>query len=847
MKTMKNSQEFMEKVLESSLNGLYLYDLEEGANTFINPQYTTITGYTLQALKSIKGTEFFALFHPEDQARVAAHMEEIRHAADGDILEMEYRFQTANRGWRWCLSRDTVFERSHNGAVRQMLGTFLDVTDRKQTEELLLESEERFRLLVEQAVDGIFVTDAQGGYLDVNPAGCQMLGYSREEILRFSIADVVEEEEVPRIAPEVARFDEGGIVRSEWRFRRKDGSVFVGEVAGRRLNDGRLQGIVRDISERRQAEEERETAVEFLHLVHDSENTDDLIHAATDFFQKISGCEAVGIRMKRGNDYPYYETRGFPKEFVQLESTLCSRDGEGRLIRDSSGKPVLECMCGNVIGGRFDPSKPFFTEGGSFWTNSTTELLAGSAEADRQTRTRNRCNGEGYESVALIALQVGEERLGLLQLNDKRKGRFSPRIMDRWERLAGYLAVALSRFAAGEALRESEERFRAMADSIPQLAWMAHSDGSIFWYNRRWYEYTGTEPQQMQGWGWQSVHDPEMLPDVLDRWKASIATGESFDMEFPLRGSDGCFRWFLTRVMPLKDSQGRVTRWFGTNTDISEKREHEQALEKAKQELETRVEERTAQLNQKNRELQEFVYIASHDLQEPLRKVQVFSSLINESHRDSLDDRGRDYLERMGKSAERMQQFIQALLQYARTDRHIESFKELNLNTIAHGAISNLEILRVETRGEIEVEYLPAVQAEPIRMVQLFQNIIGNALKFHGKDRPPKVRIRAELPLDQEGRKGLVCRIYFEDNGIGFEEKDLDRIFSPFERLHGRDVYEGTGIGLATCRKIVQLHGGNLTARSTPGKGSIFIVELPIKQDEHEENHRPFQSTGREP
>lgn len=131
---------------------------------------------------------------------------------------------------------------------------------------------------------------------------------------------------------------------------------------------------------------------------------------------------------------------------------------------------------------------------------------------------------------------------------------------------------------AEEALQESEHRFQAMADAIPQLAWMAKGDGYIFWYNRRWYEYTGTTPQQMEGWGWQRVHDPDMLPQVLERWQASIATGDPFDMEFPLRGADGQFRWFLTRVMPLKDAEGRVVRWFGTNTDISERRQTAQAL-----------------------------------------------------------------------------------------------------------------------------------------------------------------------------------------------------------------------------------------------------------------------------
>ena len=217
----------------------------------------------------------------------------------------------------------------------------------------------------------------------------------------------------------------------------------------------------RDVSRHRREEQERETAAGFLRLVNESQGKDDLVRKAVTFFQEKSGCEAVGIRLEDGDDYPYFEARGFPQEFVRLENQLCTRDRNGAVVRDSAGYPLCECMCGNVICGRFDPAKPFFTARGSFWTNSTTELLARTTESDRQARTRNRCNGEGYESVALIALTVGKDRLGLLQLNDRRKGRFTAAGIALWERLAGYLAVALAKTLAEGAVGRSEERYRA--------------------------------------------------------------------------------------------------------------------------------------------------------------------------------------------------------------------------------------------------------------------------------------------------------------------------------------------------------------------------------------------------
>jgi PAS domain S-box-containing protein len=154
-------------------------------------------------------------------------------------------------------------------------------------------------------------------------------------------------------------------------------------------------------------------------------------------------------------------------------------------------------------------------------------------------------------------------------------------------------------------LRESEEQFGSLANSIPELCWMAHGDGHIFWYNERWYEYTGTEPSQVEGWGWQSLHDPQILPAVLEHWRDCIRTGEPFEMEFPIRGGDGVFRWFLTRIRPIRDARGKVIRWFGINTNIHEQRETREALNEARQKLEKRVRERTSELNQANDSLRE--------------------------------------------------------------------------------------------------------------------------------------------------------------------------------------------------------------------------------------------------
>jgi PAS domain S-box-containing protein len=346
--------------------------------------------------------------------------------------------------------------------------------EKYESADALRESEERFRLLVDGVKDyAIFMLDPAGNVVSWNQGAERIKGFRSEEILgrhfsRFYVDEDVKEGKPQRELDQAAtagRFEDEG-----WRMR-KDGSRFWANAVISALRDeaGRLRGftkITRDITEQRRAQQERETTIAFLRLVNDSPGTRELVRTAATFFQQQSGCEAVGIRLHEGEDYPYYEARGFPKAFVLLENSLCAKDSAGCVIRDSAGDPVIECMCGNVICGRFDPAKPFFTEHGSFWSNNTTELLRSTTDADRQARTRNRCNGEGYESVALLPLRLGEQRMGLLQLNDRRIGIFSAEAIASWERLADYLAVALGKFRAEEELRKSEQRYRSLFDNM---------------------------------------------------------------------------------------------------------------------------------------------------------------------------------------------------------------------------------------------------------------------------------------------------------------------------------------------------------------------------------------------
>jgi light-regulated signal transduction histidine kinase (bacteriophytochrome) len=238
------------------------------------------------------------------------------------------------------------------------------------------------------------------------------------------------------------------------------------------------------------------------------------------------------------------------------------------------------------------------------------------------------------------------------------------------------------------------------------------------------------------------------------------------------------------------------------------------------------VELTIARLEESNRELEQFATVASHDLQEPLQKIQMFGSLLAAKYADILDEPGRHYLERMEHAALRMQALIDNLLALSRVTSSARPFTEVDLAETAREVVSDLEVVIEQSNARVEIADLPTVTGDPLQLRQLLQNLIGNALKFSRKDSPPIVSLYPRLSGTDNGHCAP-WSIVVEDNGIGFEPRHRERIFQAFERLNGPRDYEGTGIGLTICKRIAERHGGDVTATSTPGRGSTFIVTLP--------------------
>ena len=342
--------------------------------------------------------------------------------------------------------------------------------------------------------------------------------------------------------------------------------------------------VFQDQTESRRRLDERETRLTLLQLLNEQNDTHEMIRNITGFLQKRSGCEAVGVRLKEGDDYPYFETRGFTQEFVQAESSLCGRDATGELLRDSTGNPVLECMCGNILSGRFNPALPFFTAKGSFWSNCTTELLASTTEEDRQARTRNRCNGEGYESVALFRMRSGDETLGLLQLNDRAKGRFTPELLEFMESSADEIAIALAQRQAQARLRESEERFSKSFKNNP--AWLAivhMGTNKVLEVNDAWTRIFGYTREEAIGRTTVElgIYDEETYRKIMEEAKAK---GSVRNVEVSIKNRTGENRvllvsreaigikgepYLLAMGLDITDRKRAETRITGTDTTQS--------------------------------------------------------------------------------------------------------------------------------------------------------------------------------------------------------------------------------------------------------------------------------------
>jgi len=381
------------------------------------------------------------------------------------------------------------------------------------------------------------------------------------------------------------------------------------------------------------------------------------------------------------------------------------------------------------------------------------------------------------------------------------------------------------RKTAEAAVIESEARFRHLAETIPQLAWAAQPDGHIFWYNRRWYEYTGTTPEQMEGWGWQQVHDPAVLPAVLERWRTSIATGQPFDMEFPLRGADRAFRPFLTRVAPLRDEAGQVVQWFGTNTDVTEQRRAAEERER----LLAGERAARAESERQSRMKDEFLATLSHELRTPLNAILGWSQILRAGGGGAAHDADdvRQGLEVIERNARAQTKIIEDLLDMSRiiAGKVRLDVQRVPLAPAIEAAVETVRPAAVAKGVRLQVVLDPhagPVSADPARLQQVFWNLLSNSVKHTG--RGGRVQVLLE-------RVNSHLEVSVIDDGEGVSPEFLPHVFDRFRQADSSAArrHGGLGLGLSIVKQLVELHGGTVRAKSPGvGKGATFTVTLPL-------------------
>ena len=557
--------------LSRNANDIVLLLDEDGIILDANDRAASAYGYRLEELRAMRVRDLRTLDALGDfsgQFRLAKEQTAVRFESthvrrDGSFFPVEVSsraFQMEGRTYVQSIIRD--------------------ISERKASEELLKNSEERFRRLFEDAAEGLVLVDCATGFLnDCNLAFQRMVGRDRQALVGTSLERLVPDACIEalnqKLSTILASDDGSGDLESRLIIASgEERDVLIQarliRIQGRPI----LQEMFTDLTEARRRERERDATVRLLSLLNEPvSRTHELIALLTEFLQEWTGCEAVGIRLREDEDYPYYETRGFPPTFVEAESRLCARDPSGDPLRDGSGNPVLECMCGNILCRRFDPSLPFFTARGSFWTNSTTHLLASTSEADRQNRTRNRCNGEGYESVALIPMISGEAVLGLMQLNDHAPGRFSLELIEFLEQAARQIALALAQRRAQEDLAASEKRFRDISQAAGEFLWETGSDGNIVFITDRIRDLLGYAPEEMVGREPYAFMDPAIsprpvLPDMDDFQNREMAAVHQ----------SGRRVWLNMTRLRMTDAQGRHLGFRGVGMDITDRKRAALAL-----------------------------------------------------------------------------------------------------------------------------------------------------------------------------------------------------------------------------------------------------------------------------
>ncbi len=618
-----------------------------------------------------------------------------------------------------------------------------------------LSADAMYRLLVERCRDGVFLADADGGLIFANASCRQMLGYSAEELRGLNLRQLCLPAEAGNIESALRSVRADRCRQFEQELRRKDGTRFPAEISLQWHAEGWVQGVFRDITERKLAEEV---------LARDRQLLRTLIETIPDRIY-VKDADARFLL----NNAAHLRALGAQSQDDALGKT------------DFDFRPAdfaARCMA-----------------------DDQAVLRQGVALKNREEKTPL-ANGELVWTLAT--------KVPLRDADGKVIG------------LVGITRDITELKRVEQALAYERDLLQALMDYTPDFIYFKDRDSRFIRVSRALARHFGLEdPAAAVGKTDFDFFTGEHAQEAFDDEQRILRTGQPLVNKVERETHrDGRITWVSTSKEPLRDPDGNIIGTFGISRDITE-------LKAATEKLQLYA----ARLEASNRDLQDFAYVASHDLQEPLRKIQAFGDRLRAKCGDALGETGRDYLARMSDAAARMQNLINDLLSFSRVTTKAQPFAPVDLDKVLREVLSDLEVRIEQTGARVETELLGTIDADALQMRQLLQNLIGNALKFHKPDQPPVIRVTGQR-LNGEWPPRL--QITVADNGIGFDPKYADRIFGIFQRLHGRGQYEGSGVGLAICKKIVERHGGVITTQSQPGEGATFVVSLPIEHSKEE-------------
>ncbi|MEA3193049.1 MAG: hypothetical protein QOD26_1382 [Betaproteobacteria bacterium] len=709
----------------------------------VNRRLTEILGYGEADLKILTGRE---ISHPDDVDKINQQRPQL-YAGEIDSLHVEKRYLKKSGETVW-VAITIVLERDAAGEPLYEIAVFDDITARKRTEAALRESEERFRQTFELAASGMAHVTLDGHLLRVNRSLCQILGYSREELIGISVKELSHPEDRDLTDAERERVREGEIAaaRFEKRYLRKNGAVVWVDLA--------------------------------VALAHDA--------------------------------------AGEPEYEIAVFDDITSRKVLDAALRDKTDLLQLGQSAARMIILDYDINAGTLT-----WSDSP-EWLRGPLPASGeyplfkdQVHPEDRQRFVAERATSLKTMQPGSQEYRVVRTDGQILWVLARRqvLADEAGKAARLLVAMIDvteRKHAEAALRESEARFRSLTQLSSDWYWEQDAQFGLKFMSGRMGERTGLDAAAYIG---RKRWDAPALNLTEEDWakhRAQLERHEpfrNFEMQRPAEA--GGSRWVSLAGEPLFDEAGHFAGYRGVGTDITDRKQAEIALREAHEEL-----------KRSNSELEQFAYVASHDLQEPLRMVSSYTQLLVRRFGERFDGDSREFMGYIVDGAARMKQLIEDLLAYSRVGTHGKAFREVEVEVPLRRAVTNLRAAIEEASAAVTWDPLPTVMADELQLAQLFQNLIGNALKFRSASVP---RIHVFVV-----KRDADWHFMVRDNGIGIEAQYFERIFMVFQRLHNKADYPGTGIGLAICKKVVERHGGDIWVESRPGEGSAFHFNLPI-------------------